>query len=343
MMGLWQRLFARERVPDRHAWQPHEPILAARPVPAAPQGHTLANAQLEDRFYRFVFGLPASSQTTLDTQEQMALERLDALCGGDRYDVSGLPRMPSVLPQLLRALRNDHLSGAKLAELIGRDPVLVGEVMRVTGSVHYRTLQPIASLQHAVVLLGQEGLRHVVSLYVMKPILLASGGGFGQIAGQRLWDHAERCAHAAVFLGKGLCDPFETYLAGLVCHTGIGAVIRTLDIEFGGTFTAYTPPFVAGIARVAAELTLQAARYWELPVHVLDTLAERIEYTASAPSSLMGQILHAADHAAMMQLLTEHRLIDPYTSMSAEASHRFSAQQLARCQQDLQRNFSANL
>lgn len=340
MMGLWQRLFARERVPEPCAWPP-EPVAVAMASlpPAATPCSPLANAQLEDSFYRFVFGLDDSSETTLAPQEQTALQRLEAICGGNRYDVSGLPRMPSVLPQLLRALRSDQLSGAKLAELISRDPVLVGEVMRITGSVYYRTLKPITSLQHAVVLLGQEGLRHVVSLYVMKPILLASGGMFGHVAGQRLWDHAERCAHAAVFLGKGLCDPFETYLAGLVCHTGIGAVIRTLDMEFSDTFKTYSQPFVAGIGRIANELTLQAARYWELPSNVLDALAEYTDHASSLP---MSQILQAADRAAMMQLLAEHRLLDPHAMLSGEHSARFNTQQLMRCQLELGHHFGSS-
>ncbi|WP_266160413.1 HDOD domain-containing protein [Dyella silvatica] len=338
MMGLWQRLFAREQLREPPAWVPLETATPAAqalaPIPSA----ALTQTQLEDAFYRFVFGLSACPENVLGAQEQLALQRLDLLCGGNRYEVSGLPRMPSVLPQLLRALRNDQLSGAKLAELISRDPILVGEVMRITGSVYYRTLKPITSLQHAVVLLGQEGLRHVVSLYVMKPILLASGGMFGQVAGQRLWDHAERCAHAAVFLGKGLCDPFEAYLTGLVCHTGIGAVIRSLDIEFSDTFKTYSPPFVAGIVRIANELTLQAARYWELPGNVLDALAECTDHAANLP---MSQILHAADRAAMMQLLTEQRLLDPHTIVGTEHSERFSAQQLMRCQRELERHFSA--
>ncbi|HEX7815660.1 HDOD domain-containing protein [Dyella sp.] len=290
---------------------------------------------VEDKFFRFVFSLPSSADVAPSPQEQQALQRLDDICGGDRYDVRTLPRMPTVLPQLLRALKNDDINGAKLAELIGRDPVLVGEVMRVIGSVAYRAVQPITSLQHAIVLLGQVGLRQVVSMHVMKPILLASAGMFGQVAGQRLWDHAERCAHAAAYLSKGLCDPFEAHLAGLVSNTGIGAVARALDKELSGSLNSYTPQFIASAARIASELTLQAARYWDLPPHVLEALAER--GSATLP---MSQVLHAANLSAMITLMGESHFIDPQIVIENEGAGRFTPPQLARCRQDLHRHFA---
>lgn len=349
MVGIFWRLFARGRVPAQRVRLSYAAASASAPPLSLVPAHNelpcseLSGAEIEDRFYRFVFTLPAASdKATPSEQEQAALRRLADICGDDRYDVRSLPRMPSVLPQLLRAMKSDSVNGAKLAELIGRDPVLVGEVMRVASSVHYRTLQPIANLRHAVVLLGREGLRHVVSLSVMKPILLASAGMFGQVAGQRLWDHAERCAHAAVFLSKGVCDPFEAYLAGLVSNIGIGAVTRSLDKELTGALTTYTRHFIVEGGRIASQITLQAARYWDLPANVIDALAER---TTVAPADIalpMGQVLHAANRIAMTELMAEHWLIDPLAAISDEFPSRFSHQQLDRCRKDLQRQFSSD-
>ena len=338
-MGLWARLFGdTPAAAGTHAAQTASArrAVAERYPEDKPQGPSLSSADVEDRFFRFVFSLPASHQNTPSEQEHQALQRLDDICGGDRYDVRGLPRMPTVLPQLLRALKNDDVNGAKLAELIGRDPVLVGEVMRVIGSVAYRAVQPITSLQHAIVLLGQVGLRQVVSMHVMKPILLASAGMFGQAAGQRLWDHAERCAHAAVYLSKGLCDPFEAHLAGLVSNTGIGAVARALDKELNGSLKSYSPHFIAAAARIAAELTVQAARYWDLPPPVIEALSER--GNATMP---MGQILRAANLAAMIELMAENYCLQRGVVIEDEGDGRFTESQLARCRQDLQRQFAA--
>ncbi|WP_199096329.1 HDOD domain-containing protein [Dyella sp. ASV21] len=344
MMGIWGRLFARERASDEPAARPLADASATPPVALMPeeQPHAaLAGDELEECFYRFVLNqLVSTSGNTNPSREQALLHRLHELCDDDRFDVRSLPRMPAVLPQLMRAMRNDDLSGAQLADLIKRDPVLVGEVMRVTGSVTYRTAHPVGSLQHAVVLLGQIGLRHVVSSYAMKPILMASAGASGQMVGQRLWDHAERCAHAAVFLSKGQCDPFEAYLAGLVGYAGLGAVARVLDKELDGGPPASSPAFIAGCAALASHITLQAGLYWELPANVLDALAELTTLDQRGISLPLSRVLHAAQRLAMYQLLVEQGLVEADTGYADDPLAQLPSQLLARCQQDLQQNFT---
>ena len=292
---------------------------------------------LEQRFLRYVLGLPDHHATTPGAQEQTLRRKLEA--SSSRFDVRSLPRLPTVLPQLLRSLKTESVGGAQLAQLIGRDPVLVGEVMRVSRSIYYRTLHPIQSLQHAVVLLGQDGLRRVVTLHVMKPILHASAGMFGHLAGQRLWEHAERCAHACAFLAKGQADPFEAYLAGIVCNTGTGAVVRLLDNLAPSELGPLSGDFLAFCNGAAAQLSLKAARHWSLPANVLQALSERAEATKS-PGTL-GASLRGADHLAMAQVLGEHGLLAADTDLGPCWPDRISQALRHRCQDDLARHFGA--
>ncbi len=340
-MGYWWRLFARERTPATAASRPAAPSRDASPAFDASTQGIVASGEIEERFHRFILNLPVNpGETASPGREQAVLQRLNDLCDNERFDVRSLPRMPTVLPQLMRAMKSDNLNGAQLANLIRRDPVLVGEVMRVTGSVAYRTAHPVGSLQHAVVLLGQVGLRHVVSVYVMKPILMASAGTNGQVVGQRLWDHAERCAHAAVFLSKGQCDPFEAQLAGLVGFTGLGAIARLLEKELGQPLPACSPSFTADCARIAARLSVQAGRHWDLPPVVLDALEEHAQATPEAMAQPMSRVLYAAQRLAMCQQLAEQGLLDEEAGYTGDATTQFPAQLLARCRQDLRQNFA---
>ncbi len=341
MMGNWWRLFARERTSVPQALRMPASKKERAPEAVAVSHGVVSGDDIEECFLRFILNLPilADDAATL-AREQAALLRLRELCDNDRFDVRSMPRMPSVLPQLMRAMKNDKLSGAQLAELIRRDPVLVGEVMRVTGSVTYRTAHPIGSLQHAVVLLGQIGLRHVVSAYVMKPILVASAGSNGQIVGQRLWDHAERCAHAAVFLSKGQCDPFEAYLTGLVGYSGLGAVARMLDREMSGTLTACSPAFIAACRQLAAQLTVQVGQHWDLPPVALEALTEHATVSSLDMTQPMSRVLHAAQRLAMCQLLAENGLVDGAADYTDGSITQFPSMLLARCRQDLQKNFA---
>ncbi|QNK02097.1 HDOD domain-containing protein [Dyella telluris] len=342
MMGNWWRVFGRERTADLPTARPAAPSagLAADAVPVQP---AIPCDEIAERFFRFILSQPVSAGDNPNkVREQAILQRLRDQCESGRFDVRSLPRMPTVLPQLMRAMKNDQLSGSQLADLIKRDPVLVGEVMRVTGSVTYRTAHPIGSLQHAVVLLGQIGLRHVVTSYVMKPILMASAGTNGQLVGQRLWDHAERCGHAAVYLSKGQCDAFEAYLVALMGYSGLGAVGRMLDRELQLTeLPASSPAFIDECVRLAAQLTVQAGQHWELPPPVLEALVEHADHGSAALALPMSRVLHVAQRLAMYQLLSEQGLLDRDSGYGNDPIATFPPQLLARCQQDLRKSFDA--
>lgn len=361
MKRMWQRVLAR-RNPSASlpptAMAAHPPASApSSTTPSstgqapAPRPPVLPLAEVEDRFHRLVLGLSGTpAPTAVATPLELAtLKRLATLA--ERFDVCSLPRLPVVLPQLLRELKNDNLGGSQLAALIGRDPVLVGEVMRVTGSVHFRTAQPIHSVQHAVVLLGQEGLRQVATQHVMKPILQASAGMRGHLAGPMLWEHAERCAHACAALGRtNGCEPFEAYLAGMVCRSGTGAIVRLLDQEAPPSLGSFSPPFLAGCMRLGARLSLRAAEYWELPAGVIRALAEQADPSNAASRSSLGKALLCADVLAMAQLLDERQQLpdcpgsshdDGPPDYSEAWPDCFKPAVLLRCQQDLRRHFDA--
>lgn len=337
MGQFWKRLFAREEPKER----PRFSVVAPWPEPSAPAEPvpSLSSRDIQDWFYRLVLGMPGSETVELRQPEQVMLKRLDELCGGDRFDITSLPRLPEVLPQLLRLLKSDNSDGTKVAKLIGRDPVLVGEVMRVTQSAHYRTAKPISSLQHAVVLLGHDGLRQMVTQHVMKPILQATAGMLGHAAGQRLWDHAERCAHASMYLAKGHGDPFEAYLAGVVCNAGVGAMVRVLDQEAPPTLGVFSRNFLTTYVAMANHLTLRAARHWELPPNVVEALRERLEARSKAPVTELGNALLAADHLAMIQMLADNHVVDRATPPAQQRADRLPDVLVDRAQQELRRVF----
>ena len=301
----------------------------------------LDSGEIDDRFYRLMLGMPDSTIVDMRLPETAMLKRLDEVCGADRFDVASLPRLPVILPQLLRLLKSEEADGTKIARLIGRDPVLVGEVMRVTKSAHFRTLRPIGSLQHAVVLLGHDGLRTMVTQHVMKPILQGSAGMLGHAAGQRLWDHAEQCAHAGMFLARGQSDPFEAYLAGIVSHAGFGAMIRVLDQESWPTLGVFSRGFLISCVKMGNHLTLRAAQHWELPANVIEALRERMEARSQPPGSVLGKALLAGDHLAMVQLLSANGRIKRGTPLAKDRIDGLPTLQVERAWEDLRRRFES--
>jgi hypothetical protein len=54
----------------------------------------------------------------------------------------------------------------------------------------------------------------------------------------------------------------------------------------------------------------------------------------------MSRVLHAAQRLAMHQLLAEHRLVDAEADYTDGSITQFPSMLLARCQQDLRKNFA---
>nr|WP_275690428.1 HDOD domain-containing protein [Luteibacter yeojuensis] len=267
--------------------------------------------------------------------EQATLRRVRDAFGGERFDVGSLPRLPAVVPQLMRSLRNDDTSSRALAEQIARDTVLVGEVIRVANSAYFRTARPVAGLPQAITLLGNDGLRRVVMQMVMRPILRTDDTEAGRQAGERLWEHAERCARACVFLGRGACDPFEAFLAGLASQTGAQAILREVARMPEADALAFSRPFVAALGQQIERLSLHAARHWNFPSRVVQALAERADPADAGARTPLGRALLASSRAAMLDVLVERGAADAEAVLQATPMQGFSQEKLLACRDDL--------
>jgi len=300
----------------------------------APPG-ALTGDEIEDRFYRLVFGIGPARDPGLTPAEQNVLRRVRDAFGSERFDVATLPRLPAVVPQLMRSLRNDDADNRALAEQISRDTVLVGEVLRVANSAYFRTARPVSGLPQAIAIMGHDGLRRVVMQMVMRPILRTDDGPLGRDAGERLWEHAERCARACAFLSRGVCDPFEAFLAGIASQAGAQSIIREVANVPGAAGLAYSRPFMAAIGQQIERLSLHAARHWSFPSRVVQALAERADPADAGARTPLGRALLAASRVAMLDVLTERGAADPEAVLLAHAALGFGQERLVACRDEL--------
>jgi hypothetical protein len=142
-----------------------------------------------------------------------------------------------------------------------------------------------------------------------------------------------------MYLAKGHGDPFEAYLAGVVCNAGVGAMIRVLDQEAPPTLGVFSRSFLTSYMHLANHLTLRAARHWELPPNVIEALRERLDVRGKAPVTELGNALLAADHLAMIQLLADNHVIDRATPPAPVRADKLPDVLVDRAQQELRRVF----
>jgi HD-like signal output (HDOD) protein len=113
-----------------------------------------------------------------------------------------LPSLPEVLLKLDRELEKDDVDLAKVGKLVGMDPVLSGQILRLANSAWYsRGGKPIQELSRALIRLGIPATKQLVHALVMPSLFPKRGGNIDM---QAFWKHSFAVALFAQAIGKRL-------------------------------------------------------------------------------------------------------------------------------------------
>lgn len=301
------RLFggAAQRSENRPARAAPGPGPAASATPGAEAGDD-AGPALDLAFYRWLAG--GSGGAAPPATEALILAELARLAHAPAQAAALVPRVPAVLPALLRSLRDESVSGTELARMIAQDVVLVGEVIREANSSFYRPPAPVRSIEGALMLLGQDGLRMLLARVAFRPVIRMQGGRFTSIAAPQIWRQSEKCALAASILAPGFgADPFEAYLAGLVRNVGLVIAFRLIDQVEGGAQPPGSAAFGLALSGHARRLAHGIALHWEFP----ETVAGAILEGARTDATPLAQALATGDRLARLRLLEDAGVVPP--------------------------------
>lgn len=212
---------------------------------------------------------PGPGDPALHAAVVAALEQRD-------WSARHLPRRPQLLPQLIQTVNDDDASARAMAAIIGQDPVLTGNLLRIANSPVYRLqAKPVDSLQRAVTLVGTEGIRQIISAVLVQPVMQLHCEAFPQF-GTVIWEHALLASRAAADHARLVTheDAFAAQWLGLTQGLGAALVMRHLLDACAGQDAA--APSRALAAQLLDAWTLpvasRIAAAWELPPSVHETL-----------------------------------------------------------------------
>ncbi|HZX27307.1 MAG TPA: HDOD domain-containing protein, partial [Telluria sp.] len=267
MIANWiNRLFGGAATAEASAPAPAVRPAAAAPAPAS--GKPLSAAELNADFYHWLNG--ETTEVPPATVEKVITEELGRLLQTPSTAASMVPRVPAVIPQLLRSLREDSTSGADLARQIGQDVVLVAEVVREANSPYYAPTAPVKNIEGAVMLLGQNGLRLLLARVAFRPVISQQTGRFAKLAAPNIWTQSEKCALAAGMLAVSSGQPqFEAYLSGLMENVGLMVAFRLIDQIYDAEALPQSDDFCRRLSAYARMLSGRIARLWDLPPDVI--------------------------------------------------------------------------
>ena len=217
-------------------------------------------------------------------------------------DPQRLPRRPQLLPQLLSTLNDDEASHRDIAAIIARDPALAANLLKLANSALYRSSSlPVESLDRAVAMVGVDGLRHLVSVALMQPVMRVEGGAFGSLP-DLIWDHTQRTALIAAHAARdgGREDVFAAQLLSLL--QGLGAIVVVQVLR--DTCSKEGVPDADAIARHGTPQSRrpasQQAREWALSDRLMQALDEQGVDDIVAISPLARALALAAPEASAM-------------------------------------------
>jgi putative nucleotidyltransferase with HDIG domain len=217
-----------------------------------------------------------------------------------RAVVSKLPVFPVAALKAMQLAQNPLASAMQLEQIVGSDPVLAGEVLRMANSPLYAPPVPYRSIRQAVVAMGIPECCRILSAAAFRPL-------FQSPLVRPLWSHSMEVARMAESLARetGKVEREEAFLTGLMHDIG-----RLALWKLPSRLTAqYTALLDHGCEPMFAETLLcgfdhcsaggEVMRHWRLP----ERLAEAVEYhhQPERSDSMLAQVLYLAEHCSGTQ------------------------------------------
>jgi HD-like signal output (HDOD) protein len=202
--------------------------------------------------------------------------------------------------------------------IISRDPSLVGNLLKMANSPFYRaSAQAVESIDRAVVILGNDGIRSLIAAALAQPIFQIRGGDFPKFP-DIAWEHTFRTASATVTHSAIVekSDPFVAQLLGLVAGMAGIVVFRVALDQYdarpglkphAGVMASLLDTQTAGAAkRIAAS--------WGLSDRVLAALDDQTTAVAADRHTALGRSLEFGRAASALAVLYVNKALDDVTA-----------------------------
>jgi len=282
--------------------------------------------EIDQKFMGLMLGINSLVHEPMNPFEDKLLRRLQLWTEKPEALDREIPRLPSVIPKIMRAVRDETTTAQDLADLIAQDVSLVGEVIRLSNSAFYRTGEKIESLKQAIVKLGLLGIQQLISSAAFKPILISGDSHFAKTLSQYLWSKNQKAAMAGNLIAMHTDENrFHAFLIGLLNQVGILMVIKPLEQHFNGADIPRSAAFMQEIDLLGKHLSVQISQQWEMPDEVIQALQELAAAQSLSQLSPMASAGYVADKLAKMSTLETHGLLHDMDQGIECKVHRISS------------------
>ena len=271
----------------------------------------LSRQECEERFYQMLF--TGNHKEPLTASQKLAISEVKDRLSKKEQRLNAVPRLPMIVPKLLRSLRDPDSSARDYVAIVNKDPAMSAAVLKLANSVYFNPAGAhIGDIERAIIKLGIDGLRSVLSAAVMQPIIQRDSPYFSQ-TGKRLWAHSLNTAVACEIIGHARrLERFKAYLLGLMHDVGKITLFSELckQYKLNGDPAPGIEAFIPPLQAQATQLSAAIAKDWQLPEEICQALQEQVDINPGKQVSAFGQLLYQANFAAEAYAVTRNDKTD---------------------------------
>ncbi|MEW6322674.1 MAG: HDOD domain-containing protein [Acidobacteriota bacterium] len=213
--------------------------------------------------------------------------------------VTNVTTVPHVVQRVGALLDSQNTSAGEVAEEISKDQVLAAKVLKLVNSGFCGFRKPIATMTHAMVLLGFDVVRSLVLSASVFDLFSARASG---LAG--LWQHSLATARASALIAerRGEAKPEEFAVAGLLHDIGKVLIAEQLpaeaaairhQVESTGCLQVQAEKDVLGVTH--GDVGMWLLRKWALPSKLVAPVAHHNNFHPSREFADRTAVVHLAD------------------------------------------------
>ena len=182
-----------------------------------------------------------------------------------------LPSLPDIALKIKNALSRTDTSALDVARIVSADPVMATRLIAVANGPLNRGVEPVTSIQQAVVRLGMQVCKNLVMSLAMSQLFKSQSSQLNQCM-QQLYDKSVDVAAIAFALSRlsGKLNPDHVLLAGLLHDIGVVPILA--HIEKTGLLVESDEELDEIVSRLKGFVGAMVVRHWELPDDFLNVV-----------------------------------------------------------------------
>jgi len=200
-----------------------------------------------------------------------------------------LPSFPDVALRIKHLLDDPNVTVKDVADVLNNDPAITVKLLKTCNSPLYRTANEITSNRDAIVRLGFNTTRKLITIFALKEVFKSKNKFLQQKMGE-LWAHSSEVASISYVLASKTpgMDPEQAMLAGLM--QDIGAIPILNYIENYPEFMKLDYKIDAIISSLKSRIGAKILEHWGFSADLIEVAKNSNNWTFQSPHEKTGYV-----------------------------------------------------